>query len=636
MTVQLGAWHPGIEAVGTARAAQGADVAVEAAGVVKAIKFNPNDRAKSGQLLVQIDDAVERADLVAAEANARLYTSQLARAQALRGKGFVSQAGIDAVQAQLAVANSARQRANAVIDQKSIEARFDGTLGIARVDVGQYVTVGIVVVTLQDLDRMKVDFTIPEQSAAALKLGQPARFGAEKSNLSYTGRIVGVDPKTDPASRLIAVQAEVANANGQIRPGQFLAVRVDLPVEANVIALPQTAVMTSLYGDYVFVIGPADPPPQQEPARGTAVAAPKGGLAPLVAKQIFVTLGRRDGRRIEIVKGLKTGDKVVSAGQNRLQNGAAVTIGASACSKARARSGGAGPVNFSELFIRRPVLSIVVSLLILLLGYQGMHKHADPPIPGGRGNRDHGHDRLSGRERRRHSRLHHDADRQGGVDHREHRLRHRDERASSSAVQVRLRSGADPDKALSEVISKTQQVRRFLPADAEDPIITKGTGQNFAIMYLAFSSDRMKPREITEYLSRVIQPRLATVEGVADAQILGGQNFAMRIWLDPVRMASRELTANDIATAVRNANFVASPGKTENEFVAVAVEADTTLQDARNLRRPAASKAPATRWCACATSRASNSAPKTTRSKSPSRASKACSSASSRRRRRTR
>jgi multidrug efflux pump len=148
----------------------------------------------------------------------------------------------------------------------------------------------------------------------------------------------------------------------------------------------------------------------------------------------------------------------------------------------------------------------------------------------------------------------------------------------SSSVQVRLRLGADPDKALSEVISKTQQVRRFLPADAEDSIITKGTGQNFAIMYMAFASDRMKPREITEYLSRVIQPRLATVEGVADAQILGGQNFAMRIWLDPVRMAARGLTANDIATAVRESNFIASPGKTENEFVAVAVEADTTLK----------------------------------------------------------
>jgi multidrug efflux pump len=235
-------------------------------------------------------------------------------------------------------------------------------------------------------------------------------------------------------------------------------------------------------------------------------------------------------------------------------------------------------VNFSELFIRRPVLSIVVSLLILLLGYQGMtsmqirqYPEVEETVitvatsyPGASADVIQGFittpiaKAVSSTE---------------SVDYIT-----ASSTQGSSAVQVRLRLGADPDKALSEVISKTQQVRRFLPADAEDSIITKGTGQNFAIMYLAFSSDRMKPREITEYLSRVIQPRLATVEGVADAQILGGQNFAMRIWLDPVRMAARGLTANDIANAIRASNFIASPGKTENEFVAVSVEASTTLR----------------------------------------------------------
>jgi multidrug efflux pump len=235
-------------------------------------------------------------------------------------------------------------------------------------------------------------------------------------------------------------------------------------------------------------------------------------------------------------------------------------------------------VNFSELFIRRPVLSIVVSLLILLLGYQGMtsmqirqYPEVEETVitvatsyPGASADVMQGFittpiaKAISSTE---------------NVDY----ITATSVQGSSS-VQARLRLGADPDKALSEVISKSQQVRRFLPADAEAPLITKGTGQNFAIMYLAFSSDRMKPREITEYLTRVIQPRLATVDGVADAQILGGQNFAMRIWLDPVRMAARSLTANDIANAVRNSNFIASPGNTQNELVAVAVEADTTLK----------------------------------------------------------
>jgi multidrug efflux pump len=235
-------------------------------------------------------------------------------------------------------------------------------------------------------------------------------------------------------------------------------------------------------------------------------------------------------------------------------------------------------VNFSEIFIRRPVLSIVVSMLILLLGLQGfmnMQIRQYPEVeetvitvttayPGASADLIQGFittpiaKAVSSTE---------------NIDYVT-----ASSSQGSSSVQVRMRLGADADKALTEVITKTQQVRRFLPTDAEDSIIVKGTGQQFALMYLAFSSDQMKPRQITEYLTRVIQPRLATVEGVADAQILGGQNFAMRIWLDPVRMASQNLTANDIAAAVRASNFLASPGNTENEYVAVAVEADTTLQ----------------------------------------------------------
>lgn len=327
VTVEPGPWEPSIEAVGTARAAQGADLAAEVAGRVKSIRFKPNTRAKAGELLVQIDDAVERADLTAANANMRLYTSQLERSQALTSKGFVSRANLDTVQAQLGIAQSARERAVAIIDQKSIEAPFAGTLGIARVDVGQYIAIGTIVVTLQDLDRMKVDFTIPEQLAMSLKADQPVRFGAEKTKLTFNGRLIGIDPKADPDSRLVAVQAQIDDAKGQVRPGQFVAVRVDLPTEQNVIALPQTAVMPSLYGDYVFAVGPPDPPVADPTHPAPAAPPPAPGAAPqTVAKQVFVTTGRRDGRRVEILKGLKKGDLVVASGQNRLQNGASVQI----------------------------------------------------------------------------------------------------------------------------------------------------------------------------------------------------------------------------------------------------------------------------------------------------------------------
>ena len=148
-----------------------------------------------------------------------------------------------------------------------------------------------------------------------------------------------------------------------------------------------------------------------------------------------------------------------------------------------------------------------------------------------------------------------------------------------STVSVFMRLNADPDKSLTEVIAKVQQVRGQLPSDAKDPIIQKGTGFNFALMYLAARSDTMNPQQLTEYLTRVIQPRFATVEGVADAQILGAQQFAMRVWIDPVALAARMVTATDVLTAITRSNFLSAPGKTKNEYYAYSIEAKTTLQD---------------------------------------------------------
>src|SRR6185436_12242285 len=240
-------------------------------------------------------------------------------------KGFVSQATFDDTRAHLDVARGSQARAQALIDQKGIKAPFGGVVGIARVDAGQYLTVGTVVVTLQDLDRMKVDFTVPEQIAASLAMDQPVRFGNDKGEMKFDGRVIGVDPKIDPGSRLVAVQAEVTNAESRVRPGSFMRVRVDMPTEANVIALPQTAIVPSLYGDYVFVVGPPKPKPQGDEGKGGAMA--HNGPAPLLAaEQRFITTGRRDGERVEILRGLKSGERVVISGQNRLQDGAAVAL----------------------------------------------------------------------------------------------------------------------------------------------------------------------------------------------------------------------------------------------------------------------------------------------------------------------
>ncbi len=234
-------------------------------------------------------------------------------------------------------------------------------------------------------------------------------------------------------------------------------------------------------------------------------------------------------------------------------------------------------MNFSELFIRRPVLSIVVSLLILLLGFQGLSNMSireypeveetvitvTTAYPGASADLIQGFitTPIAGAV--------------ASVEDVDYVTS--SSAQSISTISVRMRLGSDPDAALTEVISKVQQVRAELPEDSENSIIVKGTGMNFALMYLAFASDRMTPPQMTEYLTRVIKPRLSTVEGVSEAQILGAQTFSMRVWIDPNLLAARGVTAAEIANAIRNNNFFSAPGKTENEMMAYVVEADTLL-----------------------------------------------------------
>ena len=149
---------------------------------------------------------------------------------------------------------------------------------------------------------------------------------------------------------------------------------------------------------------------------------------------------------------------------------------------------------------------------------------------------------------------------------------------SASTVTVNMRLGANPDVALTEVMSKVQQVRSSLPSEAEDPTIVKGTGMTFATMYLAMQNPNMTSTQITEYIERVIRPRMSTIPGVAEIQVLGGQEYAMRIWIDPIRLAGRGLTAAEVLAAVNSANFLAAPGKTQGEYTAYSITMETTLQ----------------------------------------------------------
>lgn len=318
-------WTPGVDAVGTVSAAEGVDVATQVGGVVKAIDFKANDKVQSGALLVQIDDSVDRAGLAAAVSTVAVSQDALTRAQALVDRNVGTVADLQTAQNKLDQARGSLDQLKATIAQKAITAPFSGTVGIPKIDVGQYLQAGTVVATLQNLDNMKVDFTVPEQQVSSVKIGQPVKVGLTDDAMTLSGTITGIDPKIDPTSRLVSVQAKVANTGALLKPGQFVHVRAELPAEPNVISLPQTAVTISLYGSYVYQVAPA------EPATATAAAAPAtASAAPaapnLVAKQIFVQTGRRSSDQIEIVKGVDPGMEIVTAGQNKLSNGSAIAI----------------------------------------------------------------------------------------------------------------------------------------------------------------------------------------------------------------------------------------------------------------------------------------------------------------------
>src|SRR6185312_478271 len=149
---------------------------------------------------------------------------------------------------------------------------------------------------------------------------------------------------------------------------------------------------------------------------------------------------------------------------------------------------------------------------------------------------------------------------------------------SVSVVTVQMKLGSDPDVALTEVLSKVQGVRGTLPTEAKDPVIVKGTGQQFAMMYLSMQNPNMTPEQLTEYIERVVRPRMTTVEGVADVQIFGAADYSMRVWIDPVRMAARGVTATDVLNAINNSNFLSAPGKVENEYVVSSITVRSTLQ----------------------------------------------------------
>src|SRR5437763_16482389 len=234
-------------------------------------------------------------------------------------------------------------------------------------------------------------------------------------------------------------------------------------------------------------------------------------------------------------------------------------------------------MKFTDIFIRRPVLALVVSLLILLIGLKclmGLQIRQYPRLynttitvttsyPGA------SPDLIQGFITTPIEQAVATAE---GIDYLTS-----NSIQSTSTVTAYIRLNYDPGQALTDIMAKVQQVKYLLPVEAQDPVILKATGQTTAVMYLGFASDELTGAAISDYLTRVVQPLLATVEGVASADILGGQTFAMRLWLDPVRMASYNISANDVNLAIRANNYQSAPGQAKGFYTITNISAATGL-----------------------------------------------------------
>jgi membrane fusion protein (multidrug efflux system) len=302
-------WPPQLSAIGTLRAFQGIVVAPQVAGVVSAIHFQSGDDVAAGAPLVNLDTSVEEADLANGRAQLKNANVTLDRARALIANGNTPQSTVDAALAARDSAAAAVDRTQAVIAQKTLKAPFAGRLGLRNVDIGQYVGAGASLTTLQQLDPIYVDFSAPEGALASLAVGQETTLAVDaQPGRSFTGKVTAIDARVSADSRNVTVRAQFDNADHKLLPGMFADVTTNTGAPTDVLAVPRTAVVYGLYGDNAFVVVPA----------------PSGDG--FVVDRRLIRLGATRGERIAIVDGLKVGDKVVIAGQIKLQPKSPIVI----------------------------------------------------------------------------------------------------------------------------------------------------------------------------------------------------------------------------------------------------------------------------------------------------------------------
>ena len=311
--VHTQAWVPVISAVGTARAAQGVDVTSEVSGIVSEVAVVSGQTVKAGQTLLRMNSDVDDAQLRALKASAMLAKVNHERNIRQFEIQAVSKATLDASEAELTRSDAAVRQQEALLAKKSIAAPFDGRVGVCPVNVGQYLSPGETIVTLQRLDTVYVDFYLPQQDVLRIAQGQNVTVSCDAApGRVFEGTVSAIDPKVDRATRNVLVQATVPNEDGVLLSGMFVSVGLSAGEPVEYLTVPQAAVAFNPYGETLFVVKDGERDAQ--------------GRVAQKAVQTFVATGESRGDQVAVLTGLKEGDTIVSSGHHKLRNGSLIIV----------------------------------------------------------------------------------------------------------------------------------------------------------------------------------------------------------------------------------------------------------------------------------------------------------------------
>ncbi|HYT33272.1 MAG TPA: efflux RND transporter periplasmic adaptor subunit [Thermoanaerobaculia bacterium] len=304
-------WPAMWNAIGSVAAVHGVTIAADLPGIVEKIEFASGQSVGAGAVLVRLDTRQEQAQLAAAEAARGLSDLNLKRAKDLVEQGIQAQADLDRLAAEQKQAVAKAGEIRATIERKTIRAPFAGVLGIRQVNLGQYLEAGAPIVPLQSIRPVYVNFSVPQQQVARLKVGSAIHATAEGAGVEADGRVTAVDSVINEQTRNVQIQATFDNANAKLRPGMFVKANIGLGAGESAVTVPTSAIKYAPYGDAVFIV--------------EQVKGPKGDQY-LGVRQQFVKLGASRGDQVAIVSGLKDGEQVVTSGVFKLRNGAAVKV----------------------------------------------------------------------------------------------------------------------------------------------------------------------------------------------------------------------------------------------------------------------------------------------------------------------